>query len=150
MNRPPRAPISALVSLAVCLALALLPPLAGAAEGTVAYQSESLTAFEQQLSSGQIHEATINKRVRSVRLTLKDGQHLLAKYQAHEEPKVLAELKAKGVPVSVLSKAQAVKEAKKKPVKHKLRYIAGGIAIVVVVVVGAVVLIDRRRKFRDD
>jgi hypothetical protein len=140
--------MSALVSLAVCLGLVLAPPLALAAEGTAAYQPESLAAFERQLGSGQIHEATINKRVRSVRLTLKDGQHVLAKYQAHEEPKVLAELKAKGVPVSVLSKTQAIKETKK-PVKHKLRYIVGGIAIVVVVVVGAVVLIDRRRKFRD-
>jgi len=141
--------MSALASLAVCLGLVVLPPLALAAEGAAAYQPESLTAFEQQLSSGQIHEATINKRVRSVRLTLKDGQHVLAKYQAHEEPKVLAELQAKRVPVSVLSKSQALKEVKKKPVKHKLRYIVGGIAIVVVVVVGAVVLIDRRRKFSD-
>ena len=144
MNRATRGLRRALGPLVTCLALALLAPLASA-EGAVHYTKESLQEYEKQLSGAQIQDATFNKRVRSMRLTLKDGRHVLVKYAAHEEPKLAAELQAKGVPVTVLSPAVAAKEAKK-PVKHKLRYIAGGILIVVVVVIGAVLLIDRKRK----
>ena len=51
-------------------ALAMLAPAASAAPGTVGYQHESLAQFEAQLKGGRIHEATINKRLRSVRLSL--------------------------------------------------------------------------------
>jgi hypothetical protein len=83
--------------------------------------------------------------VRSLHLTLKDGRHMLVKYAAHGEPALAAQLAAKGVPVTIKKPAEAAKEAKK-PVKHKLRYIAGGILVVVVVVVAGVLLFDRRRK----
>jgi hypothetical protein len=116
------------------------------AEGTpVRYQKESVQEYEKQLAASQIEAATVNKRVRSIHLTLKDGRHVLVKYAAHEEPKFVAQLQAKGVPVTILASAQAAKEAKK-PVKHKLRYIAGGILVAIVIIVGAVLLIDRRRK----
>jgi hypothetical protein len=137
----PRIAIPALL----CLALAPAAP-AGAAEGTVHYVKESLAEYEHQLSSGQITAATINRRVGSVRLTLKGGEHFLVHYGAHEEPKVAAALAAKSVPVTVLKPAEALREAKKVPVKHKLRYIAGGILIAVIIIVGAVLLVDRRRK----
>jgi hypothetical protein len=130
-----------------CLALACLlraaPSLA--AESAVHFQKESIQEYEKQLAGAQIVEATFNKKVRSLHLTLKDGRHVLVKYGKGEEPKLAAALRAKGVPVTILAPAAAAKEAKK-PVKHKLRYIAGGILVVVVVVVGAVLLIDRRRK----
>ena len=126
-------------------ALAMLAPAASAAPGTVGYQHESLAQFEAQLKGGRIHEATINKRLRSVRLSLTDGRHMLAQYAPHQEPRVLAELKARGVPVSVLG-ATAKKKAGKKAVHHKLRYIAGGIVIAVVVIVGGVMLYNRRRR----
>jgi hypothetical protein len=129
----------------LCLALAPAAP-ASAAEGTVHYVKESLAEYEHQLSSRQITAATINRRVGSVRLTLKSGEHFLVHYLAHEEPKVSAALAAKHVPVTVLKPAEALKEAKKAPVKHKLRYIAGGILIAVIIIVGAVLLVDRRRK----
>jgi hypothetical protein len=116
-----------------------------ATPSSAAFQKESLPEYEKQLAAGQIQAATINKRVRSVHLTLKDGRLMLVKYGSHEEPKIASQLQAKGVPVTILKPAQAIKEAKK-PAKHKLRYIAGGILVVVVVVVGAVLLIDRRRK----
>jgi hypothetical protein len=134
------------VSLA-CLALAWLLQAAPsfAAESAVHFQKESIQEYEKQLAGAQIVEATFNKKVRSLHLTLKDGRHVLVKYGKGEEPKLAAALRAKGVPVKVLAPAAAAKEAKK-PVKHKLRYIAGGILVVVVVVVGAVLLIDRRRK----
>jgi hypothetical protein len=145
MHRSSRARKAALLALTVCLALVLTAPVAGAAEAKVTYTHESLKAYEQQLASGQIQAAQFNKRVRSLHLTMKNGKHMLVKYAAKEEPKLAAQLEAKGITVTVEKAAEAVKEAKK-PVKHKLRYIAGGILVVVVLVVGAVLLVDRRRK----
>jgi septal ring factor EnvC (AmiA/AmiB activator) len=145
MHRSPRARKTLLLPLVSCLVLALSAPVALAAEATVKYTRESIQEYEKQLASGQIQSATFNKRVRSVHLTLKDGRHMLIKYAAHGEPALAAQLAAKGVPVTVKKPAEAAKEAKK-PVKHKLRYIAGGILIVVIVVVGGVLLFDRRRK----
>jgi hypothetical protein len=145
MHRSPRARKVLLLPLISCLALALPASVAGAAEGTVKYIRESIQEYEKQLASGQIQSATFNKRVRSVHLTLKDGRHMLIKYAAHGEPALAAALAAKGVPVTIKKPAEAAKEAKK-PVKHKLRYIAGGILVVVIVVVAGVLLFDRRRK----
>ena len=125
-------------------ALAMLAPAASAAPGTVGYQHESLAQFEAQLKGGRIHEATINKRLRSVRLSLTDGRHMLAQYAPHQEPRVLAELKARGVPVSVQG-ATAKKKAGKKAVHHKLRYIAGGIVLGLIVLTRAVLLVKRWR-----
>jgi hypothetical protein len=132
-----------LLSLALALS-ALLAAGAGAAQAVV-YQKETLTAYEEQLKSGQIKEATVNKRVRSIRLTLKDGSYAVAKYAPHEEPKVLAELRRRHVPVSVLSPEAAKARASKAPVHHKLRYIVGGVVIALIVIVGAIVLYRRRR-----
>ncbi len=146
MGRMPRMSLTSRVAvLAACLMCvsALAGAIAGAAE--VSFQKESVQAYEHQLAGGQITAATINKRVRSVHLTLKDGRHVLVKYAAHEESKYVSALEAKGVPVTVLKPAAAAKEAAK-PVHHKLRYIAGGLLIVVILVVGAVLLVDRRRK----
>lgn len=148
MIRPTRAPLAGTPAVILCcliasLLLAIAP--AGAAAG-VHYTKESLQTYEQQLSGGQIASVIINKRVGSVRVTLKDGSHVLAHYLSHEEPKVAAALEAKGVPFTVLRPSEAVKEASKTPVKHKLRYIAGGILVLVVIVVGIVLLVDRRRK----
>jgi hypothetical protein len=153
MTRATRASFTTKIAVAFAyLACASLIPAASAAgaEAVVNYQNESTNTYEQQLAGGQIQAVTINKRVRSLRVTLKDGRHMLAKYPAHQEPTFAAALQAKGVPVTVLKPAEAVKEVAKKPVHHKLRYIAGGILIVVIVVVGAVLLIDRRRKLAAD
>ncbi len=146
MHRSPRARLAAVFPLSLCLTLALLAPSASAAEGTIVYTHESLSAYEQQLASGQIQAATFNKRVRSLHLTLKDGRHVLVKYAAHGEPALAAQLQAKKIPVSVLKPAEALNEQKKTPVHHKIRYIAGGILIAVIIIVGAVLLINRRRK----
>ena len=53
------------------------------------------------------------------------------------------------VPVTVLSHGQAVSEAKKKPVHHKIRYIAGGIVLGLIVLAGAALLIKRWRMQAD-
>ena len=132
----------------LCLASTLLAaaPVAIGAAGGVSYPRESEAAFRAQLAARRIRSAVINKRIRSVRLTLADGSHARAKYPPHQEPRVAAELKAKGVHVSVLSKTQAEKEAKNLPKHHKLRYIAGGILVAVIAVVAAVLLVNRRRQ----
>ncbi len=146
MLRTSKVSLTVRVALAVASLMCVFAPTGAiATAATVTFQKESIQAYEQQLSSGQIATATINKKVRSVHLTLKDGRHVLVKYAAHEEGKYAAALEAKGVPVTVLKPAAADKEAAK-PVHHKLRYIAGGVLIVVILVVGGVLLLDRRRK----
>jgi hypothetical protein len=130
-----------------CLACAFAfsATIAAAAAPVVHFTKESVQAYEQQLSGGQIQAATFNKKVRSLHLTLKDGRHVLINYPAHQQPRFAAALEAKRIPVTVLKPAAAAKEAAK-PVHHKLRYIAGGILVVVILVVGGVLLLDRRRK----
>jgi hypothetical protein len=145
MNRSIRRLWSALAALCLTVALLSVPASAGAAEA-IHYTTESIGAFEQQMSSGQIQTAVFNRKVRSIRLMLKSGEHVLVHYTKGHAPALEATLKAKHVAVSRLSEALANKELKAKPVHHKLRYIAGGILIAVVVVVGAVLLINRRRK----
>jgi hypothetical protein len=134
------------LALAVCLAVGLLAPAAPAAEAKVDYAHESEAAFEQQLASKQIRSAIVNKRLRTVRVTLKDGTHVLGRYPKHQAPQTIARLQAQGATVTVLAKKQAEQEAGKKPKHHKIRYIVGGVLIVVILVVGAVLLVNRRRR----
>lgn len=122
--------------------LALLPASAAALE-----QKEGAAAFHQQLDSGTIAEATINKLLRRVHLVLKDGRHVFYRYPPHhQEPRVVAELKAKRVPVVIEASSQAKTEAKAAPVHHKIRYIVGGVVIAVIVIGIAVLLVNRRRQ----
>jgi hypothetical protein len=132
------------LACAAC-ALGCATAVAAGAEVVVVYQKESLSAYEQQLAKGEIASATFNKKIRSLHLTLKNGQHVLTIYPPHEQPKYEAALQAKNIPVTVLKPAAADKEAAK-PVHHKLRYIAGGVLVLVVIVVGGVLFMDRRRK----
>jgi hypothetical protein len=146
----PRAPFTG--RIAVCaaslacvwlLTVALAASAVGAA-GTIDYQKEGYAEYKQQLAGGQIQAVTINKRLRSLRVTLKDGRYVLARYNPHEETAVAAALAAKSVPVTVLTPTEAIKEQKAKPVHHKLRYIAGGILILAILIVGAVLYINRK------
>jgi hypothetical protein len=145
MTRLTRTPLIAKIAVCVALlALAFVIP-AGAA-GVVIYKKESLKEYEQQLASGQIKAVTINKKLRSLRVTLKDGSYVVAQYPRKGSKKAEAALRAKNVPLTVLKPAEANKEVVKKPVKHKLRYIAGGALVVVIALVVAVVMVDRKRK----
>jgi hypothetical protein len=136
------------LALCSCLILALAAPAASAKEEeSVTYTKEGQQAYEQQLAAGEIREATINKRLRRMRMTLKDGRHVFYRYPPKGEPAVAAQLKAKHVPVTVLTPAQAKREASKIPRHHKIRYIAGGVLVAVILIVGAVLLINRRRKY---
>jgi hypothetical protein len=145
MNRPTRGLRGTLTGL--CLALALLTSAAsaGAAEA-VHYTKESTSAFERQLNAGEIQKAVFNKKVRSIRLTLKNGDHVLVHYPKRGSHAMEAKLRAKRVSVSVLSEAAANKELREQPKHHKIRYIAGGIVLAVIVVVGGVLLLNRRRQ----
>jgi hypothetical protein len=134
------------ISIALFLILALLSPGVGAVAAAVTYTKEKLPEFETQLSGGQIQAATFNKRIRSMRLTLKNGEHKLVIYEKKGSPALIAKLQAKHIPVTVLAKAEAEKEAKEKPKHHKIRYIVGGVVIAVIVIVGAVLLIRRGRR----
>jgi roadblock/LC7 domain-containing protein len=142
--------IAVLVASLACASL--LAGAVAARAATIIYAPESFTEYEHQLAGGKIKAVTVNKRVRSLRVTLTDGRYVLARYKPKEEEKAVAVLQAKHVPVTVLMPAEASKEFKaqpKKPVKHKLRYIAAGVLIVVIIIVGAVLLI-RRRRYRDE
>ena len=141
----PPTPATALAAAVVSLllALSLLPT---SAHGAVSYTRETFAQYEEQLAAGQIQEVTINKRLRSLRVTLTDGRHVLAKYAPKEESKVSKRLRAKHVTVHVLSSTAAKSEQSKGKVHHKLRYIAGGIVIAVVVIVGGVVFYNRRKR----
>ena len=142
MNPPANRLVRSMLALSCAVALVL----GGAAQASaeVKYQHESEPQWKSQLTSGQIASVIINKRAQSLRTTLKDGRYVLANYPKHESQRVEAELTANHVPFSVLSKSQAKARAKKGPVHHKLRYIAGGILIGIIVIVGAVLLIRRR------
>ena len=80
--------------LAVCVAFSLLAPAAIAAEATITYRHESEGEFAKQLAAKRIRSAIVNKRLRTLRLTLKDGTHVLAKYPKHQEPQTVAALES--------------------------------------------------------
>jgi hypothetical protein len=149
MNRPHPTPlrraVPALLVLA-CLSLLLASASPALAAEGVTYTKQTKQEYESQLANAEIQSAEFNKRARNLHLTLKDGRHVFVHYGKGEEPKLLGELKAKGISVTILTPTQAKAEIAKKPVHHKLRYIAGGILIAVIVIVGIVLLVDRRRK----
>jgi hypothetical protein len=143
MNGLTRAGLFRLAALSVlCLALAM-PVAALAAAATPTYVKESQQAYEAQLAKGEITAAVFNRRLRSLRLTLKNGEHVLYHYPKKGSPALESALKAKHVSFTVLAPADALKEVSKP--KHKLRYIAGGVLILVIVIVGVVLLVNRRR-----
>ena len=133
----------------LCCLLGALALAAAAGAATPVYEKESEQVWEQQLAARQIRRATINKFLQTVRTTLKDGRNVLFKYPTGQEHRVHKQLAAKHVPVTVLSHGQAVSEAKKKPVHHKIRYIAGGIVLGLIVLAGAALLIKRWRMQAD-
>jgi ATP-dependent Zn protease len=138
MNRSSRAPESIMAAICLALALLVLAVPAGAASA-IHFTHESYTDFQKQLSAGQIHAVTFNKKAHSVHVSLNDGRHVLASYPSHDEPQIAAQLRAKGASVKV-------KKAKKPAAAHHtLRYIAGGIVVILILVVLVVLLIGRRR-----
>lgn len=138
-----RRPSSLFLSLCVVGALATLPVSALAA---VHFQKETLPAYEQQLAHHQVHADAFHPGAAGanghLHVSLNDGRHMSVSYAAAEQARLIAQARAKGVRVRLAT----VKAKSTKPVKHTLRYIAGGILIVVILVVLAVLLVGRRRR----
>jgi ATP-dependent Zn protease len=151
MNGSTRVSGARRVALCATLVALFASAVSGVASAAlVAYADESYQEFEHQLAAGEIQSVTVNKRLASLRITLKDGRYVLAHYKRHGEPAAVAALTAKKVPVTVLTPTEALKQIPKKPVHHKLRYIAGGIGIVVIAIVVAVLMLSRRRRAAAD
>jgi ATP-dependent Zn protease len=144
MNRA----ISTIAGVTLALSLTLGPLAPGAnAEAPITYRHETEAEFDQQITAKKIKTAVINKSLRTVRVTLDNGEHVLGKYPKHQVPQTIARLKAAGATVSLLSKKEGERQAyKSKQHKHKIRYIVGGVLIVLIVIGGAVWLIRRRRQ----
>jgi ATP-dependent Zn protease len=144
MNRA----IPTITGLALAISITLGPLAPGAnAEAPITYRHETEAEFEQQIAAKKIKNAVINRSLRTVRVTLDDGEHVLGKYPRHQVPQTIARLKAAGATVSLLSKKEGERQAgKAKKHKHKIRYIVGGVVIVLIVIGGVVWLIRRRRQ----
>ncbi len=152
MISPPRraARISAAIIAVCCLALPAVASAAAeapAGKPTVVYTPESFPAWEAQLKAHTIASVEVNKLLRSFRTKLKDGTYVVAKYPKKQGKIYRAKLVAAGAKVTILTNSQAGKEVtkKKKPHKHKIRYIVGGVVIVLIIVGGIVLLLRRRR-----
>jgi hypothetical protein len=142
--------LSIALGAVLCLTLGLSSAAQAAGDASIHYESESLQAYEQQLHSAQIASVVVNKRLRSLRITLKNGQHVKARYAAHQEPKVVAAIEAKKISVTILTPTEAEAEAKSVPKHHKLRYIAAAAVIVVIAIVAGVLYIRRKRGEDDE
>lgn len=125
---------------ALVLSLAILPTAAGAA--AIHFEKETLSAYEGQLRHKEVHAIALHPGTTTghLHISLNDGRHMTVEYAVANQSKLVAQAQAAGTRVTV---AKATKSTA--AVKHKLRYIAGGILIVVILIVLAVLLIGRRR-----
>lgn len=149
MIGPTTAPTRAALALLLAVGLAFCGVLGGvapAAKGAIDYVHESDAEFAKQLAAKEVTSVIVNKRLRTLRATLSDGRHVLAAYPKHQEPATVARLKAHGATVTILTKQQASKEAKKGKHHRRIRYIVGGAVILVIVIAAAVLLVNRRRR----
>jgi hypothetical protein len=128
--------------VAVCVALVgavvVVPALA------VTFQKESAKAYEAQLRKGEVHAVTFHPGTPTghLHVSLNNGGHMTVAYASSEQAKLEAAARAANTRVKV---ASVTAKAKAAAVKHKLRYIVGGVLIVVIIVVLVVLLIGRRR-----
>ena len=143
-----RAPLPVLAVLLALVAL-LAGSVAARAETAPTYTKESLSQYEAQLQAGQIQSVVVNKRLRSLRITLKDGSHVFVKYAKKTGPTYYKQITAKKIPLTFLSAEAAKKEQEKSSKHHKIRYIAGGVLIVLLVIAAVILLVRRRRPDED-
>jgi hypothetical protein len=131
----------------VLLAAIVLAVPAGAAT-VIHFQKESVGAYEVQLHHGEVHALTFHPGTTTghLHISLNNGQHMTVAYASSEQGKLVAAAQADHARVQVAT----VTVKKAAPVKHKLRYIAGGLLIVVIIVVLVVLLIGRRRALAEE
>jgi hypothetical protein len=143
MNRSIASPRAVLALL--CTALLAVLVAAPAIAAGIHFERESLKSYEAQLHKGEVHALTFHPPTGGsaghLHISLNNGEHMTVTYVAGEQGKLVAQARAAGARVKVAT-ATTKKAA---PVKHKLRYIAGGILVVVIVVVLIVLLVGRRR-----
>jgi hypothetical protein len=137
------------VLAAVCamLAAGVIAVPAGAAT-VIHFQKESMAAYEAQLHKGEVHALTFHPGTPTghLHISMSSGAHFTVAYSLSEQGKLVARAQADHARVQIA----AVVVKKTAPVKHKLRYIAGGILIVVIIVVLMVLLIGRRRALAEE
>jgi hypothetical protein len=147
MNRRSSRSLNAvLVAACALLAMTVLAMPAGAA--AIHFEKESLQAYEAQLHRGQVHALTFHPGTTTghLHISLNNGGHMTVVYAASEQAKLVAAAQAANARVKIAT----APTKKTTAVKHKLRYIAGGILIVVIIIVLVVLLIGRRRAVADD
>lgn len=136
-----------LAALSALLVTVVIVASAGAAT-VIHFQQEGLQAYEVQLHKGEVHALTFHPGTPSghLHVSMNNGTHFTVGYAPSEQAKLVARAQADHARVQVA----AVQVKKTAPVKHKLRYIAGGILIVVIIVVLIVLLIGRRRAIAEE
>ena len=112
------------------------------AQATPKFVKESFSSFQAQLAGGQVTAVTFNKKAHSVHVTLKSGELLVASYPPLQYKAISAQIKAKGVPVTV---EHVTRAGTPTTTHHKLRYIAAGVLVVVIIVIALVLGFNRRR-----
>jgi hypothetical protein len=127
----------------MCLALSAVVFAVPAGAAAVHFEKESLQAYEAQLSHGQVHALAFHPGATTghLHISLNNGGHMTVEYAVSDQGKLVTQAQAAKARVKIA----AATTTKTAAVKHKLRYIAGGILIVVIVVVLMVLLIGRRR-----
>jgi hypothetical protein len=121
--------------LAVVLMLGQLP----AAQAAPRAKREPYPALQRQISSGEVRQATVSPKTRSVKVRLRSGVKYVAKYPAGADP--TASLRAHGAHVRV-----AAHKAKAKASGHvRFRYIALAVAAALALAGAAAYFLRRRR-----
>jgi hypothetical protein len=137
------------VLAAVCAMLAAVVIAVPAGAATIVhFQKEGVETYEMQLHKGEVHALTFHPGTPTghLHISMNNGAHYTVTYFSSEQAELVA--RAEGLHARVQIATVQVKKAA--PVKHKLRYIAGGILIVVIVVVLIVLLIGRRRALAEE
>ena len=147
MNRSTKGLNVVLAAACALLVAAVIAVPAGAAT-VVHFQQEGVQAYEVQLHKGEVHALTFHPGTPTghLHISMDNGTHYTVAYTSSEQGKLVADAQAHHARVQIA----AVSVKKTAPVKHKLRYIAGGILIVVIIVVLVVLLIGRRRALAEE
>ncbi len=147
MNRSTKGLNVVLAGACALLVAAVIAVPAGAAT-VIHFQQEGLQAYVVQLHKGEVHALTFHPGTPTghLHISMDNGKHYTVAYTSAEQGKLVAEAQAGHARVQIA----AVQVKKTAPVKHKLRYIAGGILIVVIIVVLIVLLIGRRRALAEE
>jgi hypothetical protein len=147
MNRSTRG-LNVVLAAAYTLLIAAVIVVPAGAATVVHFQQEDVQAYVVQLHKGEVHALTFHPGTTTghLHISMDNGKHYTVAYASSEQGKLVAEAQAGHARVQIAT----VQVKKTAPVKHKLRYIAGGILIVVIIVVLIVLLIGRRRALAEE